>query len=119
MSKHLELYGKEYYEYIGLLSLGNVYYILISKRLLLKPIMVMWMYLFGLFLIRNNMFFAMVGLPSFVIFFCFLVIFFPMWRSCGFSKKAYVAFHGICILILKIVSIPISVLLEVLWTLCF
>ena len=118
MSKNLEIYGKEYYEYTAMLSLGNVYYILISKRLLLKPIIAVWIYLLGLFLIRSNMFFAMVGLPSFVVFFCFLVIFFPMWRACNVSVKAYITFHSICIVLLKIVSIPISMLLEVLWTLC-
>ena len=56
MSKNLKLCGKEYYEYIEMLSLGNVYYILISKRLLIKPMMPIWAYLLALFLVRSNIF---------------------------------------------------------------
>ena len=119
MNKNLKLYKKEYYEYIGLLSLGNVYYIMISKRLLLKPILPLWIYLFCLFLVRSNIFFAMVGFPSLVIFSFFLSMLFPLWEACNISHKAYIVFHSTCIIILKIVSIPFSMLLEVLWTLCF
>jgi len=119
MDKNLKLYKKEYYEYTELLSLGNVYYILISKRLLLKPIIPMWTYFLGLFLVRNNIFFAMVGLPSLIVFSVFLVMLFPLWSSCNISAKAYIAFHSISILLLKIISVPASMLLEVLWILCF
>lgn len=119
MSKNLRLYGKEHYEYTELLSLGNVYYILISKRLLLKPMVPLWICFLGLFLVRNNIFFAMVGLPSLIVFSVFLAMFFPMWNACNVSAKAYITFHSILILLIKIISIPVSMLLEVLWTLCF
>lgn len=119
MSNNLKLYGKEYYEYSELLSSGNVYYILISKRLLLKPMLSIWGYLLGLFLVRSNVFFATVGFPSLVVFAVFLIMLFPFWESCNVSAKAYIIFHGTCIIIIKIISMPISVLLEVLWTLCF
>ena len=119
MSKNLKLYGEEYYEYTELLSLGNVYYILISKRLLIKSMIPLWAYLFTLFLVRNNIFFAMAGLPSLILFSVFLVMFFPLWEACNVSARAYIVFHGASILLIKIISIPVSMLLEVLWTLCF
>lgn len=119
MSKNLKLYGKEYYEYTELLALGNVYYIQISKRLLIKPMLPIWLYLLGLFLVRSNIFFAMVGLPSLIVFSVFLVMLFPLWKACNVSAKAYIVFHGASILLIKIISIPVSMLLEVLWTLCF
>ena len=119
MSKNLRIYGKEYYEYTELLSFGNVYYILISKRLLLKPMLPIWLYLLGLFLVRSSIFFAMVGLPSLIVSSVLLAMFFPLWEACNISAKAYIVFHGASILLIKIISIPVSMLLEVLWTLCF
>ena len=119
MSKNLKLYGKEYYEYTELLSSGNVYYILISKRLLIKPMMPVGACLLASFLVRNAMFGAMVVLPSLVLFCVFLVQFFPLWEACNVSARAYIVFHGASILLIKIISIPVSMLLEVLWTLCF
>lgn len=119
MSKNLKLYGKEYYEYTEQLCLGNVYHILISKRLLLKPILPLWLYLLGLFVVRSNIFFAMVGLPSLIVVFVFLAMVFPLWGACNISTRAYITFHGISVLIIKLVSIPVSMLLEVLWILCF
>ena len=119
MSKNLKLYGKEYYEYTEMLSLGNVYYILISKRLLIKPMMPIWAYLLALLLVRSNIFLAMVGLPSLIVFSVFLVMFFPLWGACNVSARAYIVFHGASILLIKIISILVSMLLEVLWTLCF
>ena len=119
MSKNLKLCGNEYYKYTDLLTLGNVYYILISKRLLIKPMMPIWAYLFALFLVRNNVFFAMVGFPSLIVFAVSLVMYFPLWEACNISAKAFVVFHSVCVLLIKIISIPVSVLLEVLWTLCF
>ncbi len=118
MSKDLKLYGNDYHDYIELLSLGTVYYILISKRLLLKPMIPLWLYFGGLFLIGGNVFFAMVGLPSLIIFLVFLMMYFPPWQACNISTKAYVVFHSISLLLLKVISVPVSMLLEVLWTLC-
>ena len=119
MSKNLQLYRKEYIEYTELLSAGNVYYILISKRLLFSPMILIWVCIFALFLIRSEIFFAMIGLPSIIVYACFLFKIFPLWKSCNFSLKAYIAFHSVCVLILKIISMPVSLLLEVIWTLCF
>ena len=118
MRKNLELYGKEYYEYAETLSSGNVYYIMISKRLLLKPMLPIWIYLLCLFLVRNNIFFAMVGLPSLIVFSVSLVTLFPLWEACNVSVQAYITFHGVSVLLLKIISVPVSMLLEVLWILC-
>lgn len=119
MSKNFKLYDKDYYEYTELLSLGNVYYILISKRLLIKPLMPIWAYLTALFLVRSNIFFAMVGLPSLIVYSVFLVKFFPYWEAWNVSARAYIVFHGVSILLMKIISVPVSMLLEVLWILCF
>ena len=119
MSKNLKIYGKEYYEYTELLSSGNMYYILISKRLLIKPMLPIWACFLAMFLVRSNIFFAMAGLPSLIVFSVFLVMFFPLWEACNVSAKAYIVFHCVSILLIKIISIPVSMLLEVLWTLCF
>lgn len=118
MRKNLELYGKEYYEYAETLSSGNVYYIMISKRLLLKPMLPIWIYLLCLFLVRNNIFFAMVGLPSLIVFSVSLVMLFPLWEACNVSVQAYITFHVVSVLLIKIISVPVSMLLEVLWILC-
>ena len=119
MSKNLRIYGKEYYEYTELLSSGNMYYILISKRLLIKPMLPIWACFLAMFLVHSHIFFAMVGLPSLIIFSVFLVMLFPLWEACNISARAYIVFHGASILLIKIISIPVSMLLEVLWTLCF
>ena len=119
MSKNLKIYGKDYYQYAEFLSSGNEYYILISKRLLIKPMIPLWTYLLALFSVRNNIFLAMVGLPALMVFSVFLVMLFPLWKACNISAKAYIVFHGVSILLIKMISIPVSMLLEVLWTLCF
>jgi hypothetical protein len=116
---NLHLFSGEYYEYLNFLSFGNKYYILISKRLLFKPLIPIWIYLFCLFLVRNSSFFCVAVLPNIILFVVFLYMIFPLWSYCNFSKTAYFVFHCSCILILKIISIPISILLEseaLLWT---
>ena len=117
--RNLNLYGGEYYDYIQLLQSGNQYGILISKRLLLKPVIPMWLYFLGLFLIPNGIFFAMVGLPSLLLFAVFLVAYFPLWSVCNVSTMGYIFFHTVCLALLKIASVPLSFLLEVLWILFF
>ena len=119
MSKNLKLYGKEYYDYSELLSSGTVYFIFISKRLLFKPMTPIWAYILVLFLVRNNIFLVIIGLPSLVVVTTFLVKSFSLWEACNVSKKAYIVFHSVFIAFLKVISIPISMFLEVLWTLCF
>ena len=110
--ENMKLYSKDYYDYIELLSSGETYSILISKRLLIKPMISMWMCFLGLFIVNNNVLFAVVGIPCFVIFGFFLIMFFPLWNSCNISLKAYTFFHIVSILFLKFISVAISFLLE-------
>ena len=105
---NLKLYGKDYYQYLELLSAGNTYSILISKRLLIRPIIPVWVCVFLLFLVRNSVFFFAVGLPSLMVFAVFLWVCFPAWRACNISPKAYLCFHIFMLFALKIVSVPIS-----------
>ena len=117
--KNFKMYATDYYGYISMLSSGDSFKILISKRLLFRTVSPMWFLLFGIFLVQSSIFFAMVGLPSMILFFIFLVKNFSLWQACGFSAKAYIVFHCGGLLFLKMFSIPISILLEVLWTSCF
>ena len=111
----LSLYCKAYHDYIALLSAGETYGILIAKRLLTRPLMPAWGYLLGLFCVRDPVFGAMVTFPCLLIFGVFLAQYFPLWRACRVSVAAYLFFHTVIFLILKGISIPISLLLEVLW----
>lgn len=119
MMKNLKFCAKEYYDYIEHLSRGEIYYILISKRLLLRMVVPVWMYFLAIFVVRSNVFWAMVGLPSIIVYIVFLTLAYPMWKACNISSKAYIIFHVVFLLLLKIISIPVSMLLEELWTLCF
>ena len=112
----LSLYGKAYHDYIALLSAGETYGILTVKRLLIRPLIPIWIYLLGIFCIRNAVFGAMVTLPCLLICGVFLSLYFPLWRACRVSAAAYCLFHTIIFLILRGISIPISLFLEVLWT---
>ena len=112
-------YGSEYYAYITMLSSGNSFKIFICKRLLFRPVFAVWLFLFGLFLIPSNIFWAMVGLPCLSILSVYLIILFPFWNACNISPKAYIIFHVLILLLLKILSIPVRFLLEALWILCF
>ena len=109
-------YGSAYNGYTALLAAGETYGILISKRLLLRPLIPMWGYLLGLFCVRGAVFGAMVTLPCLVIFGIFLIMLRPLWRACCISPGAYALFHGAVLLILKGIAYSISLLLEVLWT---
>ena len=119
MSKNLKLHNNDYYDYIKFLSSGNTYFILISKRILFRSIMPIWIYLFGLFLIQNRIFFGMAVLPCLILVSVFLYFAFPLWNVCNISSKAYVVFHVSVIILLKLLSVPITFLLEELWILCF
>lgn len=112
--KNLNIYGSDYYSYMDMLSSGNIFRILISKRLLLRPVIPVWFCLFWLFLVPSNTFFAMVGLPSLIIFGVYLAQLYQFWSACGISKKAYSFFHAAAVLLLKILSSVIIALLGVL-----
>ena len=116
---NLAFYGKDFYEYTKFLSSENTYYILISKELLIRPMISIWLYLLGLFSVPNGIFFAMVGLPSLIIFSVFLIMQFSLWKNCNISAGIYIFFHSGCILLIKLISIPVSMFLEALWTSCF
>ena len=114
----LNLYGRDYDEYRQFLQAGNQYSILISKRLLLKPMVPLWLYFLALFLVPSGIFFAMVGLPSLILFSVFLVMWYPYWRACHVSMIAYTIFHALCLLLLKLASVLLFFLMEVLWIFC-
>lgn len=118
MKNHMSLYGKDYYEYTEFLSRGITYSILISKRLLIRPMIPLWLFLLCLFSVPDPAFFAMVGFPCLVLLCVFIALFYPVWSACGISRRAYVIFHTFALLLIKIASIPISVILEALWTSC-
>ncbi len=115
MKNHMSLYGKDYYEYTEFLCGGITYSILISKRLLIQPMLPLWLFLLCLFSVPDPVFFAMVGFPGLVLLCVFIALFYPVWSACRISRKAYACFHTLMLLLLKIVSIPISMILEVLW----
>lgn len=109
---------KEYHEYISMLLSNDQFSITISKRLLICPVIPIWALLFAFFLVPDISFFAMVGIPSLILCWIYLCMLFPIWNACNISKKSYIIFHSFVIIILKILSIPAYMLLEVLWTLC-
>ncbi len=115
MKGNLKPYGKDYEQYTVLLSQGNVYSILICKRLLFRPMVPIWVYVFGLLLVRNGVFFAMVGLPSLFLIAIHIVMAFPLWEACSVSGRAYTVFHLFSLFLLKLLSYPISMLLEDIW----
>ena len=109
----------EYKLYIKMLAAGETYSILISKRLLLRTVLPFWVLLFAIFMIPNPVFFAMVGLPSLILYTVYLVDLYRCWRACNISKKAYTVFHISALLILRVISAILIKLLEGLWILCF
>ncbi len=102
--KNLKILGADHLAYMKELAAGGVYRILISKRLLLRPILPMWGVFFALFFIGNSTLFAMVGIPIMIAYSVFLVNLYPYWRACNISVRAYVFFHSAAILSL----IPLS-----------
>lgn len=109
----------EYRLYIRMLAAGETYSIFISKRLLLRTVLPFWALLFLEFMIPSNVFFAMVGLPSLILYTVYLVDLYRCWRACNISKKAYTVFHISALLILRVISAILIKLLEGLWILCF
>lgn len=109
----------EYRLYIRMLAAGETYSIFISKRLLLRTVLPFWVLFFVVFMIPNTVFFAMVGLPSLILYAVYLVDLYHCWKACNISKSAYTIFHVFTILILRIITAILIKLLEVIWTLCF
>ena len=118
-SKNLKLYKSEYYAYIEMLSSGDKFHILISKRLLFRTVIPFWILFLLFFSIQNSVFFGIAVLPSLILYSVYLKMLFPLWNACNISPKAYIVFHCGILLILKLLSIPFSGFMEVLWTLCF
>ena len=119
LTNNLRLYGNDYYGYINFLLSGERYSILISKRLLIRPIIPAWLWFWGLFLVKSGIFFGMVVFPCLIMYCIFLYIIYPLFDACRVNPKAYVLFHTFMILLLKLLSYPTTLLLEALWTLCF
>ena len=109
----------EYKLYLRLLAAGETYSVFISKRLLLRTVLPFWVLFFVVFMIPNTVFFAMVGLPSLILFAVYLVDLYHYWKACNISKGAYAIFHVSTILVLRIITAILMKLLEVIWTLCF
>ena len=109
----------EYKLYLRMLATGETYSVFISKRLLLRTVLPFWVLFFVVFMIPNTVFFAMVGLPSLILYTVYLVDLYHYWRACNISKSAYAIFHVSTILILRIITAILMKLLEVIWTLCF
>ena len=109
----------EYRLYIRMLAAGETYSIFISKRLLLRTVLPFWVLFFVVFMIPNTVFFAMVGLPSLILYAVYLIDLYHYWRACSISKSAYAIFHVSTILILRIITAILIKLLGVIWTLCF
>lgn len=118
MKNHMSLYGKDYYEYTEFLSRGITYSILISKRLLIRPMIPVWLFMLCILSFPDPMFFAVSGFPCVVLLCVYIALFYPVWSACGISRKAYACFHASALLLIKIASIPISMILEVLWISC-
>ena len=113
--KNLKILGADHLAYMEELAIGNIYRILISKRLLLRPLFPMWGILFALFFNGNSTLFAMVGIPIMIVYSVFLVNLYPYWHACNISVRAYAFFHAESILFLLILSFFTSKLSEVIY----
>ena len=113
--KNLKILGADHLAYMEELAIGNIYRILISKRLLLRPLFPMWGILFALFFTGNSTLFAMVGIPIMIVYSVFLVNLYPYWHACNISVRAYAFFHAESILFLLILSFFTSKLSEVIY----
>lgn len=102
--KNLKILGADHLAYMRELAAGGVYRILISKRLLLRPLLPMWGIFFVLFFIGNSTLFAMVGIPIIIAYSVFLVNLYPYWYACNISVRAYVFFHTESILFLLVTA---------------
>lgn len=122
MAWHTKKLTTEKYEhiaYIEFLKLGEVYHITISKRLLFRTLLPFWIELLVLFSIRSKEFFGYIVLPNLMLYGLFTYMAYEVWKQCSISPKAYIVFHVMVIIILKILGNPFGYILEVLWTLCF
>ena len=113
--KNIKILGADHLAYMEELAIGNIDRILISKRLLLRPLFPMWGILFALFFTGNSTLFAMVGIPIMIVYSVFLVNLYPYWHACNISVRAYAFFHAESILFLLILSFFTSKLSEVIY----
>lgn len=116
--KNLKLYGSDFYSYMKMLLSGNTFRILISKRLLMRPLIPMWILLFFVMLVPNSTFFGMVGLPCLGLYAVFLFGKYPYWEACHVKKLPFVLWNVLFLIGMKLLTIPIFHLLEVIakWT---
>ena len=110
--KNLKILGADHLAYMAELATGQIYRILISKRLLLRPLFPMWSIFFALFFIGNSTLFAMVGIPIMIVYSVFLINLYPYWHACNISVRAYVFFHTESILFLLITAKLLEVIYE-------
>lgn len=111
--KTLASLDKDYYPYAEMLLSGDTYGILISKRLLIRPMLFLWIYFFAVFLMRGGgVIFGIVILPSLILLSLFLAMLYPIWHACSISRGAYIFFHIAMLVALRLIAIPVSFLLE-------
>lgn len=108
----------EHIKYAELLLSGERYSITISKRLLFRTLLPFWIELLVLFSIRNKVFFGYIVLPNLMLYGLFVYMVYDIWRQCSISPKAYIVFHVMVIILLKLLGIPFGCFLEGLWILC-
>ncbi len=117
-TKKLRAEKGEHVMYAEFLQLGETYHITISKRLLFRTLLPFWIELLFLFSIRNKVFFGYIVLPNLMLYGLFVYMVYDIWRQCSISPGAYIVFHVMVIILLKLLGIPFGYFLEVLWILC-
>ena len=118
-TKKITVVKPQHIQYAEFLLAEKNYNIIISRHYLLRMLHPFWIVLLLLFSIPNKFFFGYVVLPNILLYFIFLFSIYEIWKCCNIPLKAYIVFHTIMLVFLKLLSIPIGYLLEVLWTLCF
>ena len=116
--KDLKLYSSDFYSDTKMLLSGNTFRILISKRLLMRPLIPMWVFLFFIMMIPGKVFFWIAGFPCLGLYAVFLLGNYPYWEACSVKKLPFVLWNAIWVLFLKLLTIPVLNLLEVItkWT---
>ena len=118
-TKKITIGKADHIEYAELLLSGERYHITISKRYLFRTFLPFWIELLFLFSIRNKVFFGYIILPNLILYGLFAYMLYDIWKQCSISPGAYIGFHLVILIILKILGIPFGHFLEVLWILCF
>lgn len=117
--KKITIGKPQHIQYVEFLLAEKNYNIMISRHYLFRILRPFWIVLLLLFSIQNKFFFGYVVLPNILLYFILLFSIYEIWKCLNIPLKAYIAFHTTVLVILKLLSIPVGYLLEVLWTLCF